>query len=220
MKNCLRVLRAERRWTQADLGARIGVSRNSVIAIESGRYDPSLRLAFKIAEISKRGSRIFFRKKKSSRSKPHCLPRQARLTRTKCVPTLRRRGLVSRGAEGTMAGGKITERRAREIAEAELRRLESHLRPAGTPPTYDLHIVSMQACRHGWMFPPQCARMRGGASLAVCPRRARRFTCATTGAYSSCRPPIRWRTTSAGSRQRSKENLSILRYSSPRTSST
>lgn len=50
------------------------------------------------------------------------------------------------------AEGKITERRAREIAEAELRWLESQLRPAGTLPTYDVHIVSMQACRHGWVF--------------------------------------------------------------------
>lgn len=51
MKNRIRVLRAERRWTQADLAERIGVSRNSVIAIENERYDPSLPLAFKIAEI-------------------------------------------------------------------------------------------------------------------------------------------------------------------------
>lgn len=50
MKNRIRVLRAERSWTQADLGERIGVSRNSIIAIESGKYDPSLPLAFKIAD--------------------------------------------------------------------------------------------------------------------------------------------------------------------------
>ena len=51
MNNRIRVLRAERRWTQADLAERLEVSRNSVIAIENGRYDPSLPLAFKIAEV-------------------------------------------------------------------------------------------------------------------------------------------------------------------------
>ena len=63
------------------------------------------------------------------------------------------------------AEGKITERRAREIAEAELRWLESQLRPAGTLPTYDVHIVSMQACRHGWVFhhnARECAEQLGG----------------------------------------------------------
>ena len=50
MKNKIRVLRAERKWTQADLGARIGVSRNSVNAIENGKHEPSLPLAFKIAD--------------------------------------------------------------------------------------------------------------------------------------------------------------------------
>ncbi|MEM9633379.1 MAG: helix-turn-helix transcriptional regulator [Pseudomonadota bacterium] len=51
MKNNIRVLRAERRWTQADLAKEIGVSRNSVNAIENGKYDPSLPLAFKIARL-------------------------------------------------------------------------------------------------------------------------------------------------------------------------
>ena len=51
MKNRIRVLRAERGWTQADLAERLDVSRNSVNAIENGKYDPSLPLAFKIAEI-------------------------------------------------------------------------------------------------------------------------------------------------------------------------
>jgi putative transcriptional regulator len=50
MKNKIRVLRAERRWTQADLAERLGVSRNSINAIENGRYDPSLPLAFRIAK--------------------------------------------------------------------------------------------------------------------------------------------------------------------------
>ena len=51
MKNQLKVLRAERGWSQVDLADRLEVSRQSVIAIETGRYDPSLPLAFKIAEL-------------------------------------------------------------------------------------------------------------------------------------------------------------------------
>ena len=51
MKNRLKVLRAERDWTQADLAARLEVSRQTVNAIETGRYDPSLPLAFRIAEL-------------------------------------------------------------------------------------------------------------------------------------------------------------------------
>jgi putative transcriptional regulator len=48
MKNRLKVLRAERDWSQADLAERLDVSRQSVNAIETGKYDPSLPLAFKI----------------------------------------------------------------------------------------------------------------------------------------------------------------------------
>ena len=51
MKSRLRVLRAEREWTQADLAARLEVSRQTVNAIETGKYDPSLILAFKIARL-------------------------------------------------------------------------------------------------------------------------------------------------------------------------
>ena len=51
MNNRLRVLRAERGWSQMDLAAQLGVSRQSVNAIETGRYDPSLPLAFRIAEV-------------------------------------------------------------------------------------------------------------------------------------------------------------------------
>jgi len=50
MKNKLRMLRAERRWSQAELAARVGVSRNSIISIENGHFDPSLSLAFAIAD--------------------------------------------------------------------------------------------------------------------------------------------------------------------------
>jgi putative transcriptional regulator len=49
MKNRLKVLRAERDWSQSDLAERLGVSRQSINAIETGKYDPSLPLAFKIA---------------------------------------------------------------------------------------------------------------------------------------------------------------------------
>jgi putative transcriptional regulator len=51
MKNRLKVLRAERDWSQGDLAERLSVSRQSVNAIETGRYDPSLPLAFRIAEL-------------------------------------------------------------------------------------------------------------------------------------------------------------------------
>lgn len=51
MRNRLKVLRAERNWSQADLAQRLGVSRQSVNAIETGKYDPSLPLAFKIAAL-------------------------------------------------------------------------------------------------------------------------------------------------------------------------
>ena len=51
MKNRLRVLRAERNWSQADLALRLEVSRQSVNAIETGRFDPSLPLAFKLAKL-------------------------------------------------------------------------------------------------------------------------------------------------------------------------
>ncbi len=51
MKNRLRVLRAERDWSQADLAERLGVSRQTVNAIETEKYDPSLPLAFKVARL-------------------------------------------------------------------------------------------------------------------------------------------------------------------------
>ena len=51
MKNRLKVLRAERDWSQAALAARLGVSRQTVNAIERGKYDPSLPLAFRMARL-------------------------------------------------------------------------------------------------------------------------------------------------------------------------
>ena len=54
MKNHLKQLRAERGWSQASLGEQLNISRQSVNAIETGRYDPSLPLAFKIARLFER----------------------------------------------------------------------------------------------------------------------------------------------------------------------
>ena len=51
MNNRLKVLRAERSWSQQDLAEQLGVSRQSVNAIETGKYDPSLPLAFRIADL-------------------------------------------------------------------------------------------------------------------------------------------------------------------------
>jgi putative transcriptional regulator len=61
MHNRLRELRAARRWSQADLADRLGVSRQTVNALETGRYDPSLPLAFKIAAVFEQPiERLFF----------------------------------------------------------------------------------------------------------------------------------------------------------------
>ena len=51
MKNRIRVLRAEKGWSQADLAEKVGVSRNSINAVENGKFDPSLPLAFRIADV-------------------------------------------------------------------------------------------------------------------------------------------------------------------------
>lgn len=51
MKNRLRDLRVEKGWSQVELGVRAGVSRQAIIAIETGRFDPSLPLAFKLAKL-------------------------------------------------------------------------------------------------------------------------------------------------------------------------
>lgn len=51
MKNRIKVLRAERDWSQADLADKLDVSRQTINALETGKYDPSLPLAFKIAQL-------------------------------------------------------------------------------------------------------------------------------------------------------------------------
>ncbi|MFN8422091.1 MAG: helix-turn-helix transcriptional regulator [Anaerolineae bacterium] len=60
MDNRLRVLRAERSWSQAELAERLGVSRQTVNAIETGKYDPSLPLAFRIAALFERSIEAIF----------------------------------------------------------------------------------------------------------------------------------------------------------------
>ena len=64
MKNHLRVLRAEREWSQAALADRLDVSRQTVNAIETGKYDPSLPLAFTIAKLFKRSIEDIFEPEK------------------------------------------------------------------------------------------------------------------------------------------------------------
>ena len=63
MKNRLKVLRAERDWSQAALGEKLDVSRQTINAIETGRYDPSLPLAFKIARLFERTIEDIFEEK-------------------------------------------------------------------------------------------------------------------------------------------------------------
>ncbi len=61
MKNRLRVLRAEKDWTQEELAERLGVTRQAIIAIEKEKYDPSLELAFRISKVFERSLEdIFF----------------------------------------------------------------------------------------------------------------------------------------------------------------
>lgn len=61
MENSLHILRAEKRWSQAELAEHLGVSRQTVNAIETGKYDPSLPLALKIGRLfDKPVERIFF----------------------------------------------------------------------------------------------------------------------------------------------------------------
>lgn len=61
MKNSVRDLRGQHNWTQADLAGKLGVSRQTVNAIETEKYDPSLPLAFKIARLFRRSVEEIFR---------------------------------------------------------------------------------------------------------------------------------------------------------------
>ena len=60
MNNHLRALRAQRDWSQSDLAERLDVSRQTVNAIETGRYDPSLPLAFRIARLFHKSIEVIF----------------------------------------------------------------------------------------------------------------------------------------------------------------
>lgn len=71
MKNRLRVLRAERNWSQADLAERLQVSRQSVNAIETGRFDPSLPLAFKLAKLFDARIEEIFEAEPAEGTSPH-----------------------------------------------------------------------------------------------------------------------------------------------------
>jgi len=71
MKNRLKVLRAERDWSQAGLAERLGVSRQSVNAIETGKYDPSLPLAFRIARLFDRPIEVIFEDDPATQRKDH-----------------------------------------------------------------------------------------------------------------------------------------------------
>lgn len=66
MTNRLRVLRAERRWSQAELAERLGVSRQTVNAVETERYEPSLSLAFKIGRVFEQRIEEIFRDREPS----------------------------------------------------------------------------------------------------------------------------------------------------------
>ena len=68
MKNPLRVLRAEREWSQAELAERLGVSRQTINALEVGKDDPSLALAFKIARLFERSIHDIFTHEEASRA--------------------------------------------------------------------------------------------------------------------------------------------------------
>ena len=68
MKNRLKVLRAERDWTQANLADKLGVTRQTVNAIEKGKFDPSLPLAFKIARLFELSIEEIFQDAQESKS--------------------------------------------------------------------------------------------------------------------------------------------------------
>jgi putative transcriptional regulator len=68
VKNSLRVLRAEREWSQADLAEHLSVSRQTINALEVGKYDPSLALAFKIARMFERSIHDIFTDEENSRA--------------------------------------------------------------------------------------------------------------------------------------------------------
>jgi len=79
MKNRLRVMRAEFNWSQMELGLRVGVSRQAINAIETGKYDPSLPLAMKIARLFERRIEDIFELDAPQRSGAEGSPRTTAL---------------------------------------------------------------------------------------------------------------------------------------------
>lgn len=77
MKNELRVLRARHAWSQADLAERLGVSRQTVNAIETGKYDPSLPLAFQIAALFGQPIEKIFLADDGATAEEHSTPQNA-----------------------------------------------------------------------------------------------------------------------------------------------
>ena len=75
MKNRLKVLRAERDWTQANLADKLGVTRQTVNAIEKGKFDPSLPLAFRIARLFELSIEEIFQDAQESKSEVNKLYR-------------------------------------------------------------------------------------------------------------------------------------------------
>ncbi len=69
MKNRLRVLRAERKWSQAELANRLGVSRQTINAVETEKYEPSITLAFKMARLFETRIEDIFQPDETSNSK-------------------------------------------------------------------------------------------------------------------------------------------------------
>ncbi|MEC6747863.1 helix-turn-helix transcriptional regulator [Marinilactibacillus sp. XAAS-LB27] len=67
IENCIKVLRAEMKWTQADLAERVGISRQAVISIEKYKYTPSLELDFQIAAVFDRDINQVFTMKKEEK---------------------------------------------------------------------------------------------------------------------------------------------------------
>ena len=86
MKNRLRVLRAERGWSQAELGGRLGVSRQAVNAIETGKHDPSLPLAFRLARLFGLSIEEIFEDDGGLCGKLACLNRQHRTPSASLFP--------------------------------------------------------------------------------------------------------------------------------------
>jgi len=84
MKNRLKVLRAEANWSQLELGMRVGASRQAINAIETGKYNPSLPLAMKIARVFDRRIEDVFELEEGDRCAPSTIPSTSTERRATC----------------------------------------------------------------------------------------------------------------------------------------